>query len=86
MGAAFSQTAVLMMLDKNYRKHCSFNNQPVPEDFSVKDIVDAVLDKIEFREKRARTMDIDDFMKLLHATVSGVYSLPLHLVEKKLEG
>ncbi len=29
--------------------------------------VDEVLSEIDFREKRARTMDIDDFMKLLHA-------------------
>jgi len=65
LGAAFSQTAVLMMLEKNYKIHCSLNDQSVPDDLNVKDIVDRVLDKIEFREKRARTMDIDDFMKLL---------------------
>jgi 18S rRNA (adenine1779-N6/adenine1780-N6)-dimethyltransferase len=33
----------------------------------MKALVEEVLDSIEFREKRARTMDIDDFMKLLHA-------------------
>ncbi len=30
-------------------------------------LVDNVLKEIDFREKRARTMDIDDFIKLLHA-------------------
>jgi len=65
LGAAFSQTAVLMMLEKNYKIHCSLNDQSMPDDLNIKDIVDKVLDKIEFREKRARTMDIDDFMKLL---------------------
>merc|ERR1719422_2907745 len=65
LGAAFSQTAVLTALDKNYKVFCSLNDQEVPEDFKVKDIVDKVLDSIDFREKRARTMDIDDFMKLL---------------------
>ncbi len=67
LGAAFAQTAVLMMLEKNYKIQCSLNNQAVPADLSVKSIVDEVLDSISFREKRARTMDIDDFMKLLHA-------------------
>ena len=33
----------------------------------MKSLVDDVLDQIRFREKRARTMDIDDFMKLLVA-------------------
>jgi 18S rRNA (adenine1779-N6/adenine1780-N6)-dimethyltransferase len=67
LGAAFSQTAVLIMLEKNYKIHCSLQNEMVEADFNIKTLVDNVLDDIEFREKRARTMDIDDFMKLLHA-------------------
>merc|ERR1712168_1155868 len=67
LGAVFSQTAVLLMLEKNYKIQCSLKNQPVPEDLNVKDIVDEILDSINFKEKRARSMDIDDFMKLLHA-------------------
>ena len=55
------------MLEKNYKVHCSLNDEMVPEDFNMKSIVDEVLDKIKFREKRARTMDIDDFMQLLVA-------------------
>ena len=39
----------------------------VPDDFNIKSHVEQVLAGIEFKEKRARTMDIDDFMKLLHA-------------------
>lgn len=74
LGAAFSQTAVLMMLEKNYKVHCSLNNQNVPEDLDIKKVVDEVLDGIDFREKRARTMDIDDFMKLLAAfNESGIH-------------
>ena len=42
-------------------------DEMVEPDFEIKTVVDEVLDGIEFREKRARTMDIDDFMKLLHA-------------------
>jgi len=67
LGAVFSQTAVLLMLEKNYKIQCSLKNQPIPEDLNVKDIVDEILDSINFKEKRARSMDIDDFMKLLHA-------------------
>lgn len=69
LGAAFSQTAVLLVLEKNYRIHCSMNddNMEHNQDGGVKAIVEEVLDSIDFREKRARTMDIDDFMKLLAA-------------------
>jgi len=65
LGAAFSQTAVLLTLKNNYKIHCSLNDEVVSDDFDVKSLVDEVLDGINFREKRARTMDIDDFMKLL---------------------
>merc|ERR1712025_884898 len=67
LGAVFSQTAVLLMLEKNYKIQCSLKNQPIPEDLNVKDIVEDILESINFKEKRARSMDIDDFMKLLHA-------------------
>nr|ACO14626.1 Probable dimethyladenosine transferase [Caligus clemensi] len=67
LGAAFSQTPVLLTLDKNYRTHLSLNEEMVPEDFSIKKLIEEVLDSIDFKEKRARTMDIDDFMKLQHA-------------------
>ena len=33
----------------------------------VQALVDQVLESSGFKEKRARTMDIDDFMKLLHS-------------------
>nr|ACO10705.1 Probable dimethyladenosine transferase [Caligus rogercresseyi] len=67
LGAAFSQTPVLMTLDKNYRTHLSLKEEMVPEEFSIKDLIEEVLESIDFKEKRGRTMDIDDFMKLLHA-------------------
>jgi len=65
LNAAFNQTGVLLMMEKNYNVHCSKNNTPVPEDFNIKNLVDQILSSIEFKEKRARVMDIDDFMKLL---------------------
>lgn len=67
LGAAFAQTAVLLMLKKNYKLHCSLNNDMVPDDFDMKSLVDDVLNGINFKAKRARSMDIDDFMKLLAA-------------------
>jgi len=67
LGAAFTSTGVLLMMEKNYKVQCSLQDKQVPEDFSIREEVDKVLDSIQFREKRARMMDIDDFMKLLHA-------------------
>jgi len=67
LGAAFTSTGVLLMMEKNYKVQCSLQERQVPEDFGIREEVDKVLDSIQFREKRARMMDIDDFMKLLHA-------------------
>merc|ERR1712012_1319733 len=73
LSALFSQTAVLTMLEKNYKIQCSLKNEPVPDDLNMKEKVEEVLDSIDFKEKRARVMDIDDFMKLLHAfNVKGI--------------
>lgn len=41
--------------------------QDIPEDFDIKQKVNEILMKCEADQMRARTMDIDDFMKLLHA-------------------
>ncbi len=67
LGAVFSQTAALLALKKNYRIHKAMNDETVPEDLDMKKIVEEVLVEVDFKEKRARSMDIDDFMKLLHA-------------------
>jgi len=67
LSASFSQTSALLLMEKNYKIHCSKNNTLVPDDFNIKTLVEEVLTSIDFKEKRARTMDIDDFMKLLHA-------------------
>jgi len=74
LGAAFTSTGVLLMMEKNYKVQCSVQGKEVPEDFSIREEVDKVLDSIQFREKRARIMDIDDFMKLLHAfNAAGIH-------------
>jgi len=67
LSAVFSQTAVLMMLEKNFKIQCSLKNESIPDDLNMKEKVEEVLASIGFKEKRARVMDIDDFMKLLHA-------------------
>jgi len=65
LGAAFGQNGVLLVMEKNYKVHKAVLNEEVPADFKIKDLIDTVLNDSGFREKRARTMDIDDFMKLL---------------------
>nr|CAB3238002.1 probable dimethyladenosine transferase [Phallusia mammillata] len=66
LSAVFGTNSVLDMLEKNYRIHCSVHNQDVPTDFSIKSLVMRLLETDEFHSKRARTMDIDDFLALLN--------------------
>uniref|UniRef100_A0A665WA84 rRNA adenine N(6)-methyltransferase n=1 Tax=Echeneis naucrates TaxID=173247 RepID=A0A665WA84_ECHNA len=58
---------VEQLLEKNYRIHCSVHGMDVPADFSISKKIESVLQEASFSEKRARSMDIDDFMVLLHA-------------------
>ncbi|XP_017269373.1 probable dimethyladenosine transferase [Kryptolebias marmoratus] len=67
LSAAFKSTAVEQLLEKNYRIHCSVHSLDVPADFSISKKIESVLQEAGFSEKRARSMDIDDFMVLLHA-------------------
>ncbi|XP_046473051.1 dimethyladenosine transferase isoform X2 [Neodiprion pinetum] len=67
LAAAFKQTAVTTLLEKNYRLHCSLKNTSVPDDFDLKTKINDILTEAGATEKRARSMDIDDFMSLLHA-------------------
>lgn len=41
--------------------------QEIPEGFDIKQTVQEILTNAEADQMRARTMDVDDFMKLLHA-------------------
>ncbi|XP_064484728.1 probable dimethyladenosine transferase [Ornithodoros turicata] len=63
--ASFMTTSVLGLLEKNYKVYCSVNNVSVPQDFSMKEKVEEILAQGGFAEKRARVMDIDDFLSLL---------------------
>ncbi|XP_031832612.1 putative dimethyladenosine transferase [Nomia melanderi] len=74
LSAAFKQTTVLTMLEKNYKLHCSLNNKTAVEGFNIKEMVSMILQKANAENKRARTMDIDDFISLLHAfNAEGVH-------------
>ncbi|XP_034236957.1 probable dimethyladenosine transferase [Thrips palmi] len=67
LGAIFKQTAVLTALEKNYRVHCSKNNVTLDPNLDIKKKVEDILAANGSELKRARTMDIDDFMQLLCA-------------------
>lgn len=67
LASAFRQSSVLATLEKNYKLHCSLHNVEIPNDFSMKEKLETILHKIDGEKKRARTMDTDDFMTVLHA-------------------
>merc|ERR1712080_370966 len=67
IAANFTSKPVMDMIEQNYKTQCSMSGMEVGEGFNIKELVDKVLSSINFKEKRARVMDIDDFMKLLHA-------------------
>lgn len=67
LAAVFKQTTVLAVLEKNYRTYCSLSNQVVPPDFDMSKKVMSILEEIKANELRARTMDVDDFLRVLKA-------------------
>lgn len=74
LSASFKQTSVLEMLEKNFKLQCSLHNVDVPMDLNMKEMVEEILTKCNADQMRARTMDIDDFMKLLLAfNVAGIH-------------
>ncbi|XP_055321644.1 probable dimethyladenosine transferase [Sitodiplosis mosellana] len=66
LAASFKQSSVLQMLENNYKLQASLQNQEIRPDFDIKQLVESVLQEAEASEKRARTMDLDDFMNLLY--------------------
>lgn len=66
IGASFSCTTVVQLLEKNYRTYCSLNNVPVPKEFCMKKKIRDVLAIDDMESKRPRHMDQDDFLSLLH--------------------
>lgn len=74
LGAAFKNNSVVETLEKNYRIHCSVNNIEIASDFCMKTMLSNLLEHNGLAEKRARTMDVDDFLSLLHVfNLNGVH-------------
>ncbi|KAL1129367.1 hypothetical protein AAG570_013894 [Ranatra chinensis] len=67
LASLFKQTSVVTALDKNYRIHCSVSNISIEPDFDMKAKLEAILVEEGLAEMRARNMDVDDFIRALHA-------------------
>uniref|UniRef100_A0A5S6QY06 rRNA adenine N(6)-methyltransferase n=1 Tax=Trichuris muris TaxID=70415 RepID=A0A5S6QY06_TRIMR len=67
LGSTFGKKKVLDLIDKNYRVHCSVHNIAIVDDFNIKAAVMEALVSGNFQERRARTMDENDFLLLLEA-------------------
>lgn len=67
LAAAFKTNSVMDMLEKNYKLYLSLRNMPVDENFSMQDKVIGILTNLNMDSLRARSMDLDDFMRLLLA-------------------
>ncbi|KAK3595259.1 hypothetical protein CHS0354_010867 [Potamilus streckersoni] len=66
IGASFRYSKVLDLLEKNYKVHCSVKSIPIPPNFDVKEKINELLERNKYGNKRARMMDIDDFLGLLN--------------------
>ncbi|KAH0627966.1 hypothetical protein JD844_008582 [Phrynosoma platyrhinos] len=62
----FSSNAVKQLLEQNYRIHCSQNNLEIPKNFNIGNLIHEILNETGYSDKRARVMDIDDFISVLH--------------------
>lgn len=67
LGAAFKQSSVLDMLEKNYKLHCSIRNIELTDPLNMQEKVTKILADLNADQMRAKNMDIDDFMKILYA-------------------
>ena len=65
LSAIFKSKTVIELLSKNYQIYCSLNEIMVADDFDIKAKIDEILTECAFNETRARTMSIDQFLKLL---------------------
>jgi len=67
LAATFKLSNVVAMMEKNYRVHCSVNNIPIEDNFDMKALLETTLTEIGYEKRRARSMDVDDFLILLEA-------------------
>ncbi|GFT44246.1 hypothetical protein NPIL_45221 [Nephila pilipes] len=66
VSASFRHSSILELMEKNYKTYCSVKNIELPKDFSIKNKIEEIINDKDFSNKRPRTMDIDDFLLLLH--------------------
>lgn len=66
ISASFRYTKTLELMEKNYKTFCSLKNKEVPKDFDIKKVVEDVLSSNNYEKMRPRSMDIDDFLLLMH--------------------
>jgi len=72
--AIFKNNKIIDMLEKNYKTYCATQELKVPEDMDFKKYVEDILIECKLADKRARTLDLDDFLNLLLAFNSkGIY-------------
>jgi len=67
LSAIFRASAVIKLLEDNFRTYCAMNDIPVDESISMKDKIVEVLELNDFADKRSAKMDMDDFLRLLDA-------------------
>jgi len=67
LAAVFKLSKIVALLEKNYRVHCSVQDIPLDQDFDMKALLEKTLVDIGYEKKRARSMDVDDFLVLLEA-------------------
>ncbi|XP_063933579.1 probable dimethyladenosine transferase [Zophobas morio] len=65
LSALFKLNPVVALIEKNYKILLSLQEKELPVDFNVKEELLKVLEKNLFSEKRARNLDVDDFLRLL---------------------
>ncbi|EDV92715.1 probable dimethyladenosine transferase [Drosophila grimshawi] len=67
LAATFKVNSVMEMLEKNYKLYRSLRNEPLEENFNIQEKIIGILDEQGMGQSRARSMDIDEFMRLLLA-------------------
>ncbi|VDD91141.1 unnamed protein product [Enterobius vermicularis] len=67
LSSVFKHNEVISLLDKNYRLFCNVKGVALEKDFDIKTKIQTVLEKSGFANKRARQLDVDDFLALMLA-------------------
>uniref|UniRef100_A0A915JJ73 rRNA adenine N(6)-methyltransferase n=1 Tax=Romanomermis culicivorax TaxID=13658 RepID=A0A915JJ73_ROMCU len=67
LSAVFKTSKILELIEENYKIHCSVSNKTVEPNLDMKEKVESILVASKYDKKRARSLDIDDFLILLEA-------------------